>query len=77
LTSTAEDAFEVPLQRRGQLLERRQSLPADAAHPVVEEAASGTLVGVAPQALDLLFEEVGFEQSAVEREGLVPSVTTS
>jgi len=71
VVAVAENTFEVASESGGELLERRKSLPPEATHPVLEEAESGCLVGVLPQALELLFKEVGFEQTPVERQGFV------
>ena len=70
VAAVAEDAVEMSLQRRGELLKRWQPLPADAAHPVGEEPARGPFVGVGPEPLDVFLEKVGFKQSAIERKGL-------
>ena len=71
VAAVAQDAFQVSLEHGGELLESRQPLPAQTPHPVLEETTGSSFVGVTPQALDLLLEEVGFEQPPVEGEDLV------
>ena len=56
VVAVAENAFQVAFESGGELSERRKSLPPEATHPVLEEAESGGLVGVLPQALELLFK---------------------
>lgn len=58
----------MPRQHPAELLEGRQPLPPEGEEPVGEEAAGCPLVGVGPELGQLLLEQVGFGQPAVEGE---------
>jgi hypothetical protein len=69
--AVGKDAVEVAEQSARQLLEGRESLPAERGQPVSQEGHGGPFVGIAPEPLDLLLEVVGLEEAAVEGEGLL------
>src|SRR3989442_56950 len=75
LMAVGEDAVEMPQQELGDLAERWQALPPEGAEPGREEALRRPLIGVVPEMGELLLEQVGFGEAAVERQQLLDQAT--
>lgn len=70
LVAVAQDPVQVAGQEPAELAEGRQPLPAQGPEPALQEPPGGPLVGGGPEAGQLLLQEVGLGQPAVEGEAL-------
>src|SRR3990172_832141 len=75
LVAVVQDAVQMARQHPAELLEGRQPLPAESEEPVGEEAARRPLVGVGPELGQLLLEEVGLRQAAIEGKEVAEGLT--
>jgi len=66
--AVVQDAVQMSCQHPAELLEGGQPLPAEGEEPVGEEAAGCPLVGVGPELGQLLLEQIGLGQAAIEGE---------
>jgi hypothetical protein len=67
-TTVGEDAVEVTAEELGDLVEGREPLPAQRPDPGGQEAPRRSLVGIVPEARQLLLEQMGFGEPTVEGE---------
>src|SRR6516165_3584848 len=70
LVAVVEDPVEMPRQQPAELLEGRQPLPAQGAQPGGQEPRGPALVGVGPELGELVAEQVGLGEPAVESKEL-------
>lgn len=68
MTAVGGDAIEVAEQEGAELLHLRQALPAERLEPAGEEVRHAFRVGVGPEAIELLAQDVGLEEAAVDEE---------
>src|SRR5438128_1958258 len=70
LVAVVQKALEMAGEEAAELLEGRQSLPAQGPEPGGQEPAGGALVGIRPELRELLLEQIRLGQAAVEGEEL-------
>ena len=78
MLAVCENSVEVLLNRRHQFSKGWHPLPPQRSLPVFPETLGGTRIDVAPQAMYVLFEVVGFEEAPVPAERILqaaPSIT--
>src|SRR6516165_5674499 len=70
-SAVVQDPLQVIEQHPCQLLHRLESLPPQLVDPIVQVAQHGTLIGVVPQSVQALLQQIGLHDSSVQREELI------